>query len=97
MIIKMDQVVEGLTKFARKTRVIFAKRMTEDFLVETWREWDKGKRGEWLIRVGGQYWAIVANEDFLKVYTKSGAEKLPDKRPDGGVERRTGLGDRRAA
>jgi hypothetical protein len=79
MIIKNEMPVDGLEPFIRNDCRVMAKRMKEDFAIETGRGWDYGKRGDWLVRVDGKIWHAIADGQFQSVY-----------RPALEVERRAG-------
>ena len=68
MIIKMEQVVGDLQPYVRKDRFILAKRMREDFMIETVRGWEQGRTGEWLINISNKLWSIIADDQFNRIY-----------------------------
>jgi hypothetical protein len=68
-VFKRGMEVEGLARYVRNDRFVLAKRMKVPFVIETGQGWNPlGKRGDWLVLIGGDLWAAVEDEQFRKIY-----------------------------
>lgn len=68
MIIKMREPVSGLRRFMLSKVHVNAKRMDEDFLIETDRGWQKGAKGDWLVEIAGGVWQVISDNQFRRCY-----------------------------
>ena len=98
-IIKMGQPLPAkAARYVRQQKCVFAVRVPEPFVVETWLgKWLEGQRGDWLIEIGNQIRFPVQENRFLAVYepydpAKHGASEFNEW---GGDERRNGTDRRR--
>jgi len=59
-----------------------AKRMTEDFMVETDRVdgWQQGRRGDWLVLLEGSVWVIYSDNQFTRIYSNTDAQFIAQRR-----------------
>lgn len=98
MIIKRGQFVPGLTRFVRQTRYVMAKRMREQFMVETEKDngWDHGSAGDWLVHIGGELWSAISDSEFKKIYRRAEEDLFCTGASCPGADRRSDTGDRRA-
>lgn len=67
MIIKLAQRLRG-DKYHRRTKIVRAKRMNEDFLYETQQGWVQGHKGQWLVEIGERLRCNLDHEAFLRNY-----------------------------
>jgi len=68
VIFKHGMEVPGLKPYVRRGRLVMAKRMTDDFMVESGKGWDQGRRGDWLVQVEGDIWHAIEDAQFRRVY-----------------------------
>lgn len=67
MIVKLAQSFNG-ELFKKKSRVVSAKRINEDFLYETQHGWVQGHKGQWLVEIGERLRCNLDNEAFVRCY-----------------------------
>jgi hypothetical protein len=67
MIVKIDDTPVW-ENFAHRGNVIKAKKMSEDFMIETTMGWLYGKAGDYLVEVGTGIRFPCAGHDFLNSY-----------------------------
>lgn len=77
MIFKLEQSFEG-TRYKRRSRVVHARRMGQDFLYETQHGWVQGHKGQWLVEIGERLRCNLDNEAFLRCHKPVEAGEADD-------------------
>lgn len=69
MIVKRGMQIPGLKRYSRRNRHVMAVQMKTDFMYETGNGWISGKRGEWLVLVGGDLWTGIEDKQFKTIFS----------------------------
>ncbi len=65
MIVKLAEGLHG-ERYKRRSLVVTARRMKEDFIFETQQGWVKGFKGQWLVEIGEGLRCNLDHEAFLR-------------------------------